>query len=137
MLVQRNIVPNSAGATRRIAVLPELNGKLIGCCSARSTWLGSLTNLYAVVDKKVTVDRKVNAAMKAFRDHPRRPLVTAGMTLFLATSARPHGFIFDATQTHALTAITSCSRSPLGMTTRTPTLLEWSTIKYFEVRCKF
>ena len=61
-----NIVPNTTGAAKAIGlVLPELNGKLIGAAQRVPTPTGSLTNLYAVVDKKVTVD-EVNAAMKAY-----------------------------------------------------------------------
>ena len=63
-----NIVPNSTGAAKAIGlVLPELNGKLIGAAQRVPTPTGSLTNLYAVVDKKVTVD-EVNAAMKAYAE---------------------------------------------------------------------
>ena len=50
-----NIVPNSTGAAKAIGlVLPELNGKLIGAAQRVPTPTGSLTNLYAVVDKVVT-----------------------------------------------------------------------------------
>ncbi len=63
-----NIVPNSTGAAKAIGlVLPELNGKLIGAAQRVPTPTGSLTNLYAVVDKQVTVD-EVNAAMKAYAE---------------------------------------------------------------------
>ena len=63
-----NIVPNSTGAAKAIGlVLPELNGKLIGAAQRVPTPTGSLTNLYAVVDKTVTVE-EVNAAMKAYAE---------------------------------------------------------------------
>jgi orotidine-5'-phosphate decarboxylase len=63
-----NIVPNTTGAAKAIGlVLPELNGKLIGAAQRVPTPTGSITNLYAVVDKKVTVD-EVNAAMKAYAE---------------------------------------------------------------------
>jgi glyceraldehyde 3-phosphate dehydrogenase len=59
-----NIVPASSGAAKAIGlVLPELNGKLIGAAQRVPTPTGSTTLLYAVVDKKVSVD-EVNAAMK-------------------------------------------------------------------------
>ena len=62
-----NIVPNSTGAAKAIGlVLPELNGKL-GAAQRVPTPTGSLTNLYAVVDKTVTVE-EVNAAMKAYAE---------------------------------------------------------------------
>jgi len=59
-----NIVPNSTGAAKAIGlVLPELNGKLIGAAQRVPTPTGSLTNLYAVVDKGVTDANNMGAAM--------------------------------------------------------------------------
>ena len=69
-----NIVPEHHRCCQAIGlVLPELNGKLIGAAQRVLTPTGSITNLYAVVDKKVTVD-EVNAAMKALRCHHLRDL---------------------------------------------------------------
>ena len=124
-----NIVPNTTGAAKAIGlVLPELNGKLIGAAQRVPTPTGSITNLYAVVDKKVTVD-EVNAAMKAYA----------------ATISETFGYNEDDIvstdiigETHAPSstplrpcALTSATvrpsfRSPLGTTTRTPTPLRWS-----------
>ena len=95
-----NIVPNTTGAAKAIGlVLPELNGKLIGAAQRVPTPTGSLTNLYAVVDKKVTVD-EVNAAMKAYAAtisetfaYNEDDIVSTDII------GETHGSIFDATQT--------------------------------------
>lgn len=95
-----NIVPNSTGAAKAIGlVLPELNGKLIGAAQRVPTPTGSLTNLYAVVDKVVTVD-EVNAAMKAYAEtisetfaYNEDDIVSTDII------GETHGSIFDATQT--------------------------------------
>src|ERR1700732_791255 len=63
-----NIVPNSTGAAKAIGlVLPSLKGKLDGSAQRVPVLTGSLTELTAVLGKKVTVD-EVNAAMKAASD---------------------------------------------------------------------
>ena len=95
-----NIVPNSTGAAKAIGlVIPELNGKLIGAAQRVPTPTGSITNLYAVVDKKVTVD-EVNAAMKAYAatisetfGYNEDDIVSTDII------GETHGSIFDATQT--------------------------------------
>ena len=112
-----NIVPNSTGAAKAIGlvlpelknstgaakaiglVLPELNGKLIGAAQRVPTPTGSLTNLYAVVDKVVTKD-EVNAAMKAYAEtisetfaYNEDDIVSTDII------GETHGSIFDATQT--------------------------------------
>ncbi len=60
-----NIVPNSTGAAKAIGlVLPELKGKLDGGAQRVPVITGSVTELYSILEKKVTAD-EVNAAMKA------------------------------------------------------------------------
>ena len=95
-----NIVPNTTGAAKAIGlVLPELNGKLIGAAQRVPTPTGSLTNLYAVVDKKVTVD-EVNAAMKAYAETiPDTFAYNEDQIVSRDIVGETHGSIFDATQT--------------------------------------
>lgn len=92
-----NIVPNSTGAAKAIGlVIPELNGKLQGCAQRVPVATGSLTQLIAVVEGKVTAD-EVNAAMKkaasASFGYTEEEIVSSdiiGIT---------YGSLFDATQT--------------------------------------
>jgi len=92
-----NIVPNSTGAAKAIGlVIPELAGKLDGAAQRVPTPTGSITELVAVVNGKVTVE-DVNAAMKAAASasfgYTEEPLVSSdiiGIT---------YGSLFDATQT--------------------------------------
>ena len=97
-----NIVPNTTGAAKAIGlVLPELNGKLIGAAQRVPTPTGSLTNLYAVVDKKVTVD-EINAAMKAYAETiPETFAYNEDQIVSRDIVGETHGSIFDATQTMA------------------------------------
>jgi len=59
-----NIVPNSTGAAKAIGlVIPDLAGKLDGAAQRVPVITGSITELVAVVNGKVTVE-EINAAMK-------------------------------------------------------------------------
>ncbi len=96
-----NIVPNSTGAAKAIGlVLPELKGKLDGGAQRVPVITGSVTELYAVLEKTVTVD-EVNAAMKAASNesfgYNEDEIVSTdviGIT---------YGSLFDATQTKVQT----------------------------------
>ncbi|RAJ04305.1 glyceraldehyde 3-phosphate dehydrogenase [Chitinophaga skermanii] len=97
----QNIVPNSTGAAKAIGlVLPELKGKLDGNAQRVPTITGSLTELTAVVSKKVTVE-EVNAAMKAASNE------SFGYTEDEIVSSDiigiRFGSLFDATQTKVIT----------------------------------
>ncbi len=96
-----NIVPNSTGAAKAIGlVLPELKGKLDGGAQRVPVITGSVTELYSILEKKVTVE-EVNAAMKAASDesfgYNEDEIVSSdiiGITF---------GSLFDATQTKVQT----------------------------------
>ena len=96
-----NIVPNSTGAAKAIGlVLPELKGKLDGGAQRVPVITGSVTELYSILEKKVTAE-EVNAAMKAASNesfgYNEDEIVSSdviGIT---------YGSLFDATQTKVQT----------------------------------
>src|SRR5439155_21210391 len=96
-----NIVPNSTGAAKAIGlVLPNLKGKLDGSAQRVPTITGSLTEVTAVLKKKVTVE-EVNAAMKGATNesfgYTEDEIVSSdviGIT---------YGSLFDSTQTRVQT----------------------------------
>ena len=95
-----NIVPNSTGAAKAIGlVLPQLKGKLDGGAQRIPVITGSVTELYAVLGKDVTIE-EVNAAMKAASNesfgYTEDEIVSSdviGIT---------YGSLFDATQTKVI-----------------------------------
>lgn len=95
-----NIVPNSTGAAKAIGlVLPELKGKLDGGAQRIPVITGSVTELYSILDKKVTAE-EVNAAMKAAANesfgYNEDEIVSTDV---IGTS---FGSLFDATQTKVM-----------------------------------
>lgn len=95
-----NIVPNSTGAAKAIGlVLPNLKGKLDGGAQRVPTITGSVTELYSVLGKKVTIE-EVNAAMKAASNE------SFGYTEDEIVSSDVigihYGSLFDATQTKVI-----------------------------------
>ena len=96
-----NIVPNSTGAAKAIGlVLPNLKGKLDGGAQRVPTITGSLTELYSILNKTVTVE-EINAAMKAASNE------SFGYTEDEIVSSDiigiHYGSLFDATQTKVQT----------------------------------
>ncbi len=97
----QNIVPNSTGAAKAIGlVLPGLKGKLDGSAQRVPTLTGSLTELTALLGKKVTVD-EINSAMKTASNE------SFGYTEDEIVSSDiigiSYGSLFDATQTRVQT----------------------------------
>jgi glyceraldehyde 3-phosphate dehydrogenase len=97
----QNIVPNSTGAAKAIGlVLPNLKGKLDGSAQRVPTLTGSLTEVTAILGKKVTVE-EINAAMKAAANesfgYTEDEIVSSDI---IGTS---FGSLFDATQTKVQT----------------------------------
>src|SRR5690606_33718863 len=95
-----NIVPNSTGAAKAIGlVLPELKGILDGGAQRVPTVTGSLTELYTVLGKNVTVE-EVNEAMKAATNesfgYNEDEIVSSDII------GIQYGSLFDATQTKVI-----------------------------------
>ncbi|GAA3017208.1 type I glyceraldehyde-3-phosphate dehydrogenase [Tetragenococcus solitarius] len=92
-----NIIPATTGAAKAVGkVIPEVNGRVDGTALRVPTITGSITNLYGVLNQKVSVD-EVNAAMKeassdafAYTDDE---IVSSDVIGYAS------GSIFDATQT--------------------------------------
>lgn len=96
-----NIVPNSTGAAKAIGlVLPELKGKLDGGAQRIPVITGSVTELYSILEKKVTAE-EVNAAMKAASNesfgYNEDEIVSTDVI------GINYGSLFDATQTKVMT----------------------------------
>lgn len=92
-----NIIPASTGAAKAVGkVIPEVNGRIDGTALRVPTITGSVTNLYSVLNKKVTVE-EVNAAMKAASSdafaYTEDEIVSSDIIGY------PAGSMFDATQT--------------------------------------
>jgi len=102
-----NIVPNSTGAAKAIGlVIPALAGKLDGSAQRVPVPTGSVTELVAVCDGKVTV-ADVNAAMKAAAScsygYTEDEIVSSDVI------GSTYGSLFDATQTK-VTPLECCDR---------------------------
>ncbi len=96
----QNIVPNSTGAAKAIGlVLPSLVGKLDGGAQRVPTITGSLTELFTILEKKVTVD-EVNAAMKAAANESFGYNVDEIVSSDIIGTT--YGSLFDATQTKVI-----------------------------------
>ena len=94
-------MPNSTGAAKAIGlVLPSLKGKLDGTAQRVPTLTGSLTELTAILGKKVTVE-EVNAAMKAAANESYG--YTEDEIVSSDVIGMHYGSLFDATQTKVQT----------------------------------
>ncbi|MDR1795797.1 MAG: type I glyceraldehyde-3-phosphate dehydrogenase [Erysipelotrichaceae bacterium] len=96
-----SIIPNSTGAAKAIGeVIPALKGKLDGGAQRVPVITGSITELYTILKKQVTVD-EVNAAMKAASSesfgYNTDEIVSSDVI------GCTYGSLFDATLTKVLT----------------------------------
>ena len=95
-----NITPTTTGAARAIGqVIPELNGKLDGVSQRVPVKSGSLTELYTVLNKNVTIE-EINKAMQDSQNesfgYNIDPIVSSDII------GMHYGSLFDATQTHVM-----------------------------------
>ncbi|AMB92016.1 type I glyceraldehyde-3-phosphate dehydrogenase [Aerococcus christensenii] len=95
-----SIIPNTTGAAKAVGlVLPELNGKLDGSAQRVPVKAGSITELFTVLEKNVTVE-EVNAAMKAASNesfgYTEDPIVSSDVI------GMSYGSLFDATLTKVM-----------------------------------
>ncbi len=98
-------IPTSSGAARTIGkIIPELDGKLTGLALRVPVPVGSITDLTAVLSKRVTAD-EVNAAFRAaaatpglspYLEYSEAPIVSADIV------GNPHSAIFDAPLTEVV-----------------------------------
>lgn len=96
----QNIVPNSTGAAKAIGlVLPSLKGKLDGGAQRVPTLTGSLTELFTILEKEVTVE-EINAAMKAASNESYGYTEDEIVSSDIIGSS--FGSLFDATQTKVI-----------------------------------
>lgn len=97
-----NAIPASTGAAKAVGkVIPELNGKIDGTAVRIPTITGSMTELYSVLSKEVTVE-EVNAAMKAFSEVNSGFGYTEDEIVSGDIIGHPQGSVFDATQTNIM-----------------------------------
>lgn len=97
-----NAIPASTGAAKAVGkVIPELNGKIDGTAVRIPTITGSMTELYSVLSKEVTVE-EINEAMKAFSEVNTGFGYTEDEIVSGDIIGHPQGSVFDATQTNIM-----------------------------------
>ncbi len=98
-------IPTSSGAARTIGkIIPELDGKLTGFALRVPVPVGSITDLTAVVAKKVSVD-DVKEAFLAAAESPQLSHYLAYSEAPIVSSdivGNPHSVIFDAPLTEVI-----------------------------------
>lgn len=92
-----NTVPTSTGAAKAVSlVIPELKNRIDGTALRVPVATGSVTELYSVLQKKVTVE-EINDAMKEAQSesfvYNEEQIVSSDIV------GAPHGSIFDSTLT--------------------------------------
>ncbi|MRS15767.1 type I glyceraldehyde-3-phosphate dehydrogenase [Enterobacteriaceae bacterium RIT691] len=94
-----NIIPHTTGAAKAIGmVIPALNGKLKGHAQRVPVKTGSVTELVAILGKKVTAD-EVNAALKKATEGNESFGYTDEEIVSSDVIGSHFGSVFDATQT--------------------------------------
>lgn len=97
-----NTIPASTGAAKAVGkVLPELNGKLDGTALRIPVATGSVTELYSVLEKPVTVE-EVNAAMKEAETESF--VYNTDQIVSTDIVGYPAGSVFDSTLTKIVEA---------------------------------
>jgi glyceraldehyde 3-phosphate dehydrogenase len=99
-----NIIPTSTGAAKAVGkVLPELNGRLDGIASRVPVPDGSVVDLFAELNRDVTLDEVLDV-MRQAAETPRLKGVLEFTTEPVVSSdiiGNPHSCIFDASFTQA------------------------------------
>lgn len=93
-----NIIPTTTGAARAVGkVLPELNGRLNGYAVRVPVVDGSLTDLVATLEKKVTA-AQVNEALKKAAEGPLKGIMQYSDEPLVSTDiiGNPHSSIVDS-----------------------------------------
>ena len=99
-----NTVPLPTGAAKAMGlVIPELQGKLNGYALRVPVITGSLTELHAVLSKKVTAD-ELNEAVKKVTDNNPSFGYNADEIVSSDIIGTEYGSVFDPTQTQVVTA---------------------------------
>ncbi|WP_379933737.1 type I glyceraldehyde-3-phosphate dehydrogenase [Enterobacter sichuanensis] len=94
-----NIIPHTTGAAKAIGlVIPALSGKLKGHAQRVPVKTGSVTELVAVLGKKVTVE-EINAALKKATQGNKSFGYTDEEIVSSDVIGSHYGSVFDATQT--------------------------------------
>ncbi|MDN6385323.1 MAG: type I glyceraldehyde-3-phosphate dehydrogenase, partial [Alkalibacterium sp.] len=96
----QNAIPASTGAAKAVGkVIPEVDGKIDGTAVRIPTVTGSMTELYSVLDKKVT-EEEVNEMMKKYSSdafvYNEDEIVSSDII------GMPAGSVFDSTLTKVI-----------------------------------
>ena len=97
----QSIIPTSTGAAKAVAlVLPELKGKFTGMALRVPTPNVSMTDLVAILQKKVTVE-EVNGALKKWAEGPLKGILAYSEDATVSSDyiSDPHSSIVDSLDT--------------------------------------
>lgn len=100
-----NIIPTTTGAAEAVAkVLPELKGRLDGMAIRVPVSDGSVIDLVATLDRKVTVEEVNNAMRQAASQAPLQGVLEYSEEPLVSTDiiGNPHSCVFDSLATKVL-----------------------------------